>query len=237
MRVTRHHSCRVSPFGHPRIKARLTAPRGISQPPTSFIGSQCQGIHHAPLNTYKHKTNIRNCTSAHKAHHRPKPAVTPLRARCSQPLSTNQTPHPTTKRGDNNHTLAGATTPGSPRSGRRGHPGLLSQSPIVCPVIPRRPAPPHNRGAHPRSRHVCCAPEPHPTTGHGPSTESPESPNPRTMRAGPSLVVLLRKEVIQPHLPVRLPCYDFVPIADPTFDGSLPYGLGHRLRVLPTFMT
>jgi hypothetical protein len=33
-------------------------------------------------------------------------------------------------------------------------------------------------------------------------------------------VVLLRKEVIQPHLPVRLPCYDFVPIADPTFDSS-----------------
>lgn len=34
--------------------------------------------------------------------------------------------------------------------------------------------------------------------------------------------MLLRKEVIQPHLPVRLPCYDFVPIADPTFDHSLP---------------
>ena len=33
--------------------------------------------------------------------------------------------------------------------------------------------------------------------------------------------VLLRKEVIQPHLPVRLPCYDFVPITSPTFDGSL----------------
>src|SRR5882762_5403567 len=37
--------------------------------------------------------------------------------------------------------------------------------------------------------------------------------------------VLLRKEVIQPHLPVRLPCYDFVPIANPTFDGSLPQGV------------
>jgi hypothetical protein len=49
--------------------------------------------------------------------------------------------------------------------------------------------------------------------------------------------VLLRKEVIQPHLPVRLPCYDFVPIADPTFDSSPPYGLGRRLRVLPTFVT
>ena len=32
--------------------------------------------------------------------------------------------------------------------------------------------------------------------------------------------VLLRKEVIQPHLPVRLPCYDLTPITDPTFDGS-----------------
>ncbi len=25
-----------------------------------------------------------------------------------------------------------------------------------------------------------------------------------------------RKEVIQPHLPVRLPCYDFVPVTSPT---------------------
>jgi hypothetical protein len=49
--------------------------------------------------------------------------------------------------------------------------------------------------------------------------------------------MLLRKEVIQPHLPVRLPCYDFVPIASPTFDHSLPEGLGHGLRVLPTFVT
>jgi len=32
--------------------------------------------------------------------------------------------------------------------------------------------------------------------------------------------MLLRKEVIQPHLPVRLPCYDLVPIASPTFDHS-----------------
>ena len=49
-------------------------------------------------------------------------------------------------------------------------------------------------------------------------------------------LTLLRKEVIQPHLPVRLPCYDFTPITDPTFDGSSPKGLGHRLRVLPTFV-
>jgi hypothetical protein len=33
---------------------------------------------------------------------------------------------------------------------------------------------------------------------------------------------LPRKEVIQPHLPVRLPCYDFTPITDPTLDACLP---------------
>ena len=32
---------------------------------------------------------------------------------------------------------------------------------------------------------------------------------------------LLRKEVIQPHLPIRLPCYDFTPVIEPTFDGWL----------------
>ena len=39
----------VPPFGNPRIKALLAAPRGISQPQTSFIGTVCQGIHHTPL--------------------------------------------------------------------------------------------------------------------------------------------------------------------------------------------
>ena len=42
-----------------------------------------------------------------------------------------------------------------------------------------------------------------------------------------------RKEVIQPQLPLRLPCYDFTPVTDSTFDCSLPCGLGHRLRVFP----
>src|SRR5690554_7770003 len=35
---------------------------------------------------------------------------------------------------------------------------------------------------------------------------------------------ILRKEVIQPHLPIRLPCYDFTPIIDPTFGGWLHKG-------------
>ncbi len=32
---------------------------------------------------------------------------------------------------------------------------------------------------------------------------------------------ILRKEVIQPQVPLRLPCYDFTPVADPTVDGCL----------------
>ena len=47
-------------------------------------------------------------------------------------------------------------------------------------------------------------------------------------------VILPRKEVIQPHLPVRLPCYDFTPLTNHTFGASLPRGLGRRLRVQST---
>ena len=32
---------------------------------------------------------------------------------------------------------------------------------------------------------------------------------------------LPRKEVIQPQLPLQLPCYDFAPVTSPAFDGSL----------------
>ena len=46
-----------------------------------------------------------------------------------------------------------------------------------------------------------------------------------------------RKEVIQPQLPLRLPCYDFTPITDPTLDGSLQTSwLGPLLQVLPAFV-
>ena len=121
-RVTRHHSRRISPFGHPRIHARLTAPRGISQPPTSFIGSRCQGIHHAPLNTYKHKnqeTKIAKQT---------KPTTEPclLDARNHYPQNKHHTPPP--RWSDNTPTpTKGATT------------GLLPQDPTVCPTHKGRP--------------------------------------------------------------------------------------------------
>ena len=36
------------------------------------------------------------------------------------------------------------------------------------------------------------------------------------------LRLLFRKEVIQPHLPVRLPCYDLAPVTSFTLSSSLP---------------
>src|SRR6516165_6141248 len=109
MRVTRHHSCWVSPFGNPRINARLTAPRGISQPPTSFIGSRCQGIHHAPLSTYLTQKPKKNYTKRTR-HHRQR---IHLDARNHYPVLKHHTPPP----------RWGDTT----RKTR-----VLSQGPIVC---------------------------------------------------------------------------------------------------------
>ena len=48
--------------------------------------------------------------------------------------------------------------------------------------------------------------------------------------------LLLRKEVIQPLVPQRLPCYDFIPITTHTLDGYPPCGLARRLRVQTAFM-
>ena len=44
---------------------------------------------------------------------------------------------------------------------------------------------------------------------------------PEMKRSDFSSRFLPRKEVIQPHLPIRLPCYDFTPVINPTFDSAL----------------
>ncbi len=54
--------------------------------------------------------------------------------------------------------------------------------------------------------------------------------------AGEERIGIYLKEVIQPQVPLRLPCYDFTPIIGPTVDGCLHCWLAHRLRVKPTFV-
>ena len=88
-RVTAHDDCRVSPFGHPRIKAWLTTPRGLSWPPTSFIGSWCQGIHRAPLKTWPQML-----ASTVQFSNNDQPPITPPNTASSlEPASRRQQPH------------------------------------------------------------------------------------------------------------------------------------------------
>jgi hypothetical protein len=107
MRVTGHDSSWVSPFGHPRITARLPTPRGLSQAPTSFIGSWCQGIHHVHL------------------------VACQLLQRCSRPLCSSQTtngtppPHPPTHAEEDDDPQK--NRPDSPTTARS-----IPQDPTVC---------------------------------------------------------------------------------------------------------
>lgn len=123
--------------------------------------------------------------------------------RCSRPLSKFQTP----------------------RKHQTQHPpkeaGLISQGPTVCQLIHQR-APP--RFPHPQQKLqtvLRSATRRLQRSSMIPLVNTTIATWTDARRAGH---VLLRKEVIQPHLPVRLPCYDFVPIASPTFDGSLHKG-------------
>ena len=45
-----------------------------------------------------------------------------------------------------------------------------------------------------------------------------------------------RKEVIQPQVPLRLPCYDFAPVTALALGGLAPCGFRHRLRALTASM-
>ena len=63
---------------------------------------------------------------------------------------------------------------------------------------------------------------------------SSDGTRPSEMMSGSLFGCLPRKEVIQPHLPVRLPCYDFTPLTSHTFGASPHCWLGRRLRVQST---
>ena len=218
----------------------MTAPPGLSRPPTSFIGPWYQGIHRPPLpttpthTTYQQTNHKHQDARVHYANLNPPPTHTP-----NQQHTPPAQAMPGTK----------TTTP-QPPPGRTRPPGRTP--PTGALVVPSEP----QQGAHRRPRPDRPAPPHHPVFGVTGTRRGRPPPEPTrqclrpasspSTRCGPTRLcypatidreALPRKEVIQPHLPVRLPCYDFVPIASPTFDGSPPCGLGHRLRVLPTFVT
>ena len=212
--VPAHDGRRVPPFGNPRIKALLAAPRGLSQPHTSFIGTVCQGIHHTPftgnhtaardkaskhrttdLRTNDHKTiRTKNKTSTRRSSSE-KTVNKKRNLSCSRPLSSSQTTTTTGTRTREPHQGDGRdpvwrTAPDPKARWRSGNPK-------ACPY-------------HTRATDLFHTSSP---TDAGPSGRGA---TPGANRA----LNLRRKEVIQPHLPVRLPCYDLVPITSLTLDGS-----------------
>ena len=145
---------------------------------------------------------------------------------CSRPLSSSQT----TTRPDRTRPAArkadgvppGASgKPHAPKTDAGGGPGTQKHT----HTTPRKA--PRTREANDLFHTSTPTPNPGTIPGAWATRRTPDR-RPEKLR---------RKEVIQPHLPVRLPCYDLVPITSLTLDGSIHKGLGHRLRVLPTFMT
>ena len=145
---------------------------------------------------------------------------------CSRPLSSSQTTthpdrtRPAARKADG--VPPGASgKPHAPKTDAGGGPGTQKH----IRTTPRKA--PRTREANDLFHTSTPTPKPGTIPGAWATRRTPDR-RPEKLR---------RKEVIQPHLPVRLPCYDLVPITSLTLDGSIHKGLGHRLRVLPTFMT
>ena len=129
---------------------------------------------------------------------------------CSRPLSSSQT----TTRPDKTRP-AGPQASGVP-PGASGKPhatkrrGWRSGNPKAYSHHSRRP-PRGTREAHDLFHASTPTPSEDRLRHAGHTTDADRRPE-----------KLRRKEVIQPHLPVRLPCYDLVPITSLTLDGSIP---------------
>ena len=163
-----------------------------------------------------------------------------LTVRCSRPLYSSQPTHPhppkTPKNGNPGRVRQPGRTAPEPRQHATPTPRRDTHQPAdhhdhnsrsspppggrVSYASTRQPTPPQ----HPPHRQDTRAPASHPAFR---GQQPPGRPGPNytaqtrsnDQEATPTQPIL-RKEVIQPHLPVRLPCYDFVPITSPTFDRS-----------------
>ena len=161
---------------------------------------------------------------------RMRPGITPARFphsdtlgsqfACQLPEAYRRLPRPSSAF----HTKASTERPKTPtkqKTTQPTHPQKMHEPRCSRPLYENQP--PH--------QHPTTTPQKRqPQEQHGHRTQEPDSaqmpqafhknkhpPRPQQAQAQRCLP---RKEVIQPHLPVRLPCYDFVPIANPTFDRS-----------------
>ena len=130
---------------------------------------------------------------------------------CSQPLYKSQTTHHTQPTPKKTTLQAGCAGNHHPQGGGRQHgverepDSVSARQKLLCPTQKTRTHTHHPQWAVNTCRHKKTTLAPTQQSQHARVSHKNGLP---------------RKEVIQPHLPVRLPCYDFVPIANPTFDHS-----------------
>ncbi len=137
----------------------------------------------------------------------------------------HQPPHTTTPEPRTVQDHSTNRAPGDARA-KGGTRSLMLQDPTVCQPDHHQPPAPFHTPTQPEGQETVVL-----GAGHQQRPSIIDDSTSEHHHALPHIRwesgrVLLRKEVIQPHLPVRLPCYDFVLIASPTFDGSLPQGVG-----------
>ena len=142
----------------------MTTPRGLTQPDTSFIGTQYQGIHHAPFTQRTHTTTnttpqrlpswrvntqklrkTRNHITPHTNNHNSCPCA--VHARVHYTVLTQHPTHTTT-----NHTKADCTTRASTRT------TLMPQTPNNAPTYPKTHQ--HMECKHLRKKNDCTQPHP-----------------------------------------------------------------------------
>ena len=91
---------------------------------------------------------------------------------------------------------------------RRGHAHASASLGALAPRLPSLSCQ-RSAGSRRHTLHVIM-------TKRGKKEKTSQARRAHMRRIAPSL----RKEVIQPHLPVRLPCYDFTPLTKRTFDSA-----------------
>ena len=136
--------------------------------------------------------------------------MTEKSSHCSRPLSSSQTTTHPRNDPDTAHRPADRPkgTSGKPHATKSRVAVREPKSiPIPLPAGPQK---------NPRSQRSLPHQHAHTTPGTIPGAwATRRTPDRRPQKK------LRRKEVIQPHLPIRLPCYDFTPIISSAFDGWL----------------
>ena len=197
---SRNHQC----FLFLRVLRCFTSPRSPQHPIHSDAGNPASPGLGYPIRTPSDHSSVDNSPRTIAASHVLHRLLVPRHPPCAPQNLATKMLAPTIQFSNNNPRKQ--PTHPTPNRGRRA-------CSLRYPTANQSSTPAH------QGQHGQCVPQSieHPSnTTHGHSTWTLQHP----AKQATGVCSLLRKEVIQPHLPVRLPCYDFVPIASPTFDHS-----------------